>query len=43
VLKKGCLAISLTEDKHEKVIVPTAVKQVMLEAVAQITPNGKSK
>ena len=42
-LKKGCLAIALTEDKHEKVIVPTAVEQVMFEAVAQITANGKVK
>ena len=42
-LKNGCLAIALTEDKHEKVIIPTAVEQVIVDAVAQITSNGKSK
>ena len=41
-LKNGCLSIALTEDKHEKVIVPKAVEQVMVEAVAKITSNGKS-
>jgi hypothetical protein len=42
-LKNGCLAIALTEDQHEKIIIPTAVEQVMVEAVAQITSNGKPK
>ena len=42
-LNIGCLAIALTEEKHEKVIVPTAVEQLMFEAVAQITSNGKTK
>src|SRR5665647_529204 len=36
-LNKDCLATALTEDKHEKVIVPMAVEQVIFEAVAQIT------
>jgi hypothetical protein len=42
-LNKDCLATALTEDKHEKVIVPMAVEQVIFEAVAQITSKGKSK
>jgi hypothetical protein len=42
-LNSGCLSIAITEDKHEKVIVPMAVEQVMVEAVAQITSNGKSR
>jgi Protein of unknown function DUF88. len=42
-LNTGCLSIALTEDKHEKVIIPTAVEKVMVEAVAQITTNGKAK
>lgn len=42
-LHTGCLSIALTEDKHEKVIIPTAVEKVMVEAVAQITTNGKAK
>ncbi len=42
-LNTGCLSIALTEDKHEKVIVPMAVEKVIVEAVAQITTNGKSK
>ncbi|NLW92150.1 MAG: NYN domain-containing protein [Syntrophomonadaceae bacterium] len=42
-LNNGCLAIALTEDQHEKVIVPTAVEQVIVQAVAQLTSNGKTK
>ena len=42
-LNNGYLATALTEDKHEKIIVPTAVKQVIFEAVAQISSNGQSK
>ncbi len=42
-LKNGCLAVALTEDKHEKVIIPTAVEQVMVEAITHITSNGKIK
>ena len=42
-LNKGWLSIALTEDQHEKVIVPTAVEKLMVEAVAQITSNGKSE
>jgi len=42
-LNNGCLATSLTEDQHEKVIVPEAVEQVMVATVAQITSKGKSK
>jgi len=42
-LNKGYLATALTEDKHEKVIVPTAVEKVIVEAAARITSNGKSK
>ncbi|HWP96061.1 MAG TPA: NYN domain-containing protein, partial [Syntrophomonadaceae bacterium] len=42
-LNNGCLTIDLTEDKHEKVILPTAVERVIVEAVSQITLNGKSK
>ncbi len=41
-LQNGYLSIALTEDKHEKVIVPNAVEQVIVEAVATITSNGKS-
>jgi len=41
-LKNGCLSIALTTDKHEKVIVPEAVEQVIVEAVAKMTSNGKS-
>ena len=42
-LNNGCLSIALTEDKHEKVIVSPTVEKVIVEAVAQITANGKSK
>ena len=42
-LNNGYLATALTEDKHEKIIVPTAVEKVMVEAVVQITSSGKSK
>lgn len=41
-LNNGCLSIALTEDNHEKVIVPQAVEEVIIEAVAQITANRKS-
>lgn len=41
-LNHGCLSIALTEDNYEKVIIPPAVEQVMVKAVAQITSNGKS-
>ncbi len=42
-LHTGCLTTALTEEEHEKVIVPTAVEQVIGEAVAQITSKGKSQ
>lgn len=42
-LNNGYLGIALTDDQHEKVIVPKAIEQVMFEAVAQITSNGKAK
>ena len=42
-LTKGCLSIALTEDNHEKIIVPPAVEKVIVDTVAQIISNGKSK
>lgn len=42
-LNKDYLSTALTEDQHEKIIVPAAVEQVIIAAVAQITSNGKSK
>ncbi|HWQ49291.1 MAG TPA: NYN domain-containing protein [Methanosarcina sp.] len=42
-LNNGCLSTALTEGNHEKIIVPVAVEKVIVEAVAQITSNGKSK
>jgi len=42
-LKKGCLSTALTEDSHEKIIVPPAVEHVIVETIAQITSNGKLK
>ena len=40
-LNKNCLATVLTEDNHEKVIVPKAVERVISQVVAQITANVK--
>ena len=42
-LKKGALATALTEDNHEKIIVPPAVEKVIVDTVAQIISNGKLK
>ncbi|MDD3889245.1 MAG: NYN domain-containing protein [Syntrophomonadaceae bacterium] len=42
-LNNGYLSTALTEDKNEKIIVPTTVELVMAEVAAQITSNGKSK
>jgi len=42
-LNNSYLATALTEDMHEKIIVPIAVEKVIVEAVARITSNGKYK
>lgn len=41
-LEKGYLSTAQTLDKHEKVVVPPAIEQGIVEAVAHISANGQS-
>lgn len=41
-LGKGYLSTAQTLDKHEKVVVPPAIEQGIIEAVAHISANGQS-